>query len=370
MALSDLEWTQKITSAVSNAVPTLFGEGAVLASNEPERLDRRYSFMFRYHIRLPDHSSQSVLVKVPHESWVHVMDEAITSERMGIVIKAEFDAMTAIADMVEAANIPDLFAIRPGACFPELGALLEKEYSLRMLKTSLTKPAIVLGVGKSWTDFEKQVESAGVWLRIFQKHTDTRQTKTVASLEILEQLDLEFSALEKVSGQSWNKLREQFRHLYALIQNKEVQLSGSHNDYHLGNVFVLKDGRVGVLDPNWVDCASVYEDLSTLLIDPVTRKAQVFSLGLLFRSSMYSRYQQAVFRGYFENANIPRGIIYFYCALDVLYKWRADEEILGQESSAVRRLLSRLLVPIFRHYFQRLTTQYLKWGIVAMDSRQ
>lgn len=368
MALSDLEWTQKLTDAVSKAAPKLYGEGAFLASTEPERLDRRYSFMFRYRIQLPNGNVRSVLVKIPRESWVRVMDEAITSKQIGPVTQREFDGMTAIADIVEMSNIPGLFAIRPGICFPELGALLMEEYSLRMLKTSLTNLPLIFGSKKAWLEFEKQVELAGMWLKVVQKMTGMQQTKPFAALDLQKQLDTEFAILEGVSERSWSVLRGQFQHLYDSLKGSDILLAAMHNDFHLGNIFVLHDGRIGVIDPNWVDNAPIYEDLSTLLIDPVTRKAQVLSMGLLFRPSQYLRYEKAIFRGYFGDSRPPLSLIYFYCALDVLFKWRTDEEILTEDDSWARNFLSKLIVPIFRIYFQRLITRYLKQGISVLDA--
>ena len=367
MALSDLEWTNKVTEAVLSAVPGIFGVDASLSSKEPERIDRRYSFMFRYQIDVPKDRPRTVLVKIPHESWMNTMDEAIRSEHIRDVTQDEFDVMTSIANVIESSNVLGLFAIRPKVCFPELGALLVEEYSLRMLKTSLTKLPIVLGRRNSWKEFEKHVELAGVWLKLIHQSSDHGQTRKLSALGISERANQEFSALEKISGKSLNKLKEDFQLLYGSLQGNEIPLASLHNDYHLGNVFVLNDGRIGVLDPNWEESGSVYTDLASLLIDPVTRKLQVLSLGLLFRSSMYKRYENAVLRGYFGELATTLPMLYFYCTYAVLEKWRTDEEMLLESSSKVRRFLSRLAAPIIRFYFHGLMLRYLERGFDALE---
>ena len=366
MALSDLEWTEKLTEAVSNAVPKLFGEDARLASNEPERIDRRYSFMFRYGVNSPKTGLHKILVKIPHESWMKTMDEAITSEHIRDVTQSEFDVMTSIARIIESSNVPGLFAIRPGVCFPELGALLVEEYPLRMLKTSLVNLHIILGTQKLWDEFEKHVGLAGIWLQVIHKDTSRGRTKPLKELGIQKQLDEEFSILEKMLGRSLGVLREKFQRVYGPLRESEIPLASLHNDYHLGNVFVMNNGRVGVLDPNWVEAGSIYDDLSSLLIDPVTRKMQVISLGLLFRPFMYRQYEEAVFRGYFGDKKVPLPQVYFYCALDILVKWRMDEETLSGDGSIPRALISKLVSPLIRFYFRRLISQYLQWGLDAI----
>lgn len=367
MVLSDLEWTHRITEAVSHAIPGLYGEGAGLASREPERIDRRYSFMFRYHVRLPNAGMRRVLVKIPRESWMRVINEAIKSENIQAWTKREFDTMTLIADIIEASNETGLFAIRPAAFLPEFGALLVEEHSLRMLKTSLARPSLVLGTQKALREFEERVELAGMWLRVVQRHSGVVQTKPLSALGVQNRLEEELSTLETISGRPLKVLLEQFQHLYRLLQGNAIPLAALHNDYHLGNVFVTDDGRVGVLDPNWVEEGAVYEDLSSLLIDPLTRKAQVLSLGILFRPFMYRRYEEAVRRGYFGDSNAPLPLIHFYCALDVLAKWRADEEVLIEEGPLARKFISRVVATIIRFYFQRLVVRYLQWGMASLD---
>ena len=366
MAYSDLEWINKLTKAVLIAVPAIYGDGVVLASNEPERIDRRYSFMFRYQIKLHQAGSRTILLKIPHESWMRTMDEAITSEHIREVTQREYDVMASIADVIETSNEPGLFAIRPGACFPELGALLVEEYPLRMLKTSLTRLRIILGTQKSWDEFEKHVGLAGIWLQVIHKDTSRGRTKPLKELGIQKQLDEEFSILEKILRKSLGVLREKFQRVYGPLRESEIPLASLHNDYHLGNVFVMNNGRVGVLDPNWVEAGSIYEDLSSLLIDPVTRKMQVISLGLLFRPFMYRQYEEAVFRGYFGDEKVPLPQVYFYCALDILVKWRMDEETLSGDGSIPRALISKLVSPLIRFYFRRLISQYLQWGLDAI----
>jgi hypothetical protein len=268
--------------------------------------------------------------------------------------------MSSIADVIETSNEPGLFAIRPGACFLELGALLVEEYPLRMLKSSLMKPSIVMNFPKAWSEFESQLERTGLWLSVIHKNFNAGQPKPLAGLGIQEQLESEFEIIEKLLNKPLLSLRKQFQMTFLSLQTSEISLASLHNDFHLGNVFVLQDGRVGALDPNWIDRGSMYEDLSSLLIDPVTRKLQIMSLGLLFRPSMYKRYENAVLRGYYGKGIPPRRLINFYCALDTLVKWRMNEEILIAPGSSLRSIASALFAQVMRYYFERLIRNYLE----------
>lgn len=367
MTPSDQELIKKLTTEVVHRIPVIYGEEAGLASPSPERLDRRYSFMFRYWIKLPDQDVRRVLVKIPHESWMKTMHEAISSEHIREVVQAEFDVMTSIASVIEGSNHPRLFAIRPGACLSDLGALLVEEHPIRMLKADLLNVSIVFGSRLAWRKFEEYLELAGGWLRVIHTSFGSGVSRSLADLNVGRLVESELERIENDLAYSLKDLRELFRKIYPALQSSNVPLASLHNDYHLGNIFVTPDDRVGALDPNWVESGSIYEDLASLLIDPVTRKAQVISLGLLFRGSMRRRYENAILRGYYGDSNIPLAVIYFYCAWDVLVKWRMDVEILASDTSKLKAILKRMVAPAVYFYFHRLTLDYLRRGLRSIE---
>jgi len=363
MSASDTELSQKLTQAISQEVPSIFGDGCELALIPPQRLDRRYSFMFRFWFRKPGGDLIPLLVKIPHESWMETMQQAIESAHIRDVVMNEFERMTSIAVVISEADNPDLFAIRPGSVIPEFNALLMEEIPIRMLKSSLTRPKIMLGMNKDWQGFERQLKLAGGWLRIIHDRFSSKKAATLKSLKMDEKLETEVDILEGFLTKPLTKLRGHFLHLYDSLNAVDLPLSCLHNDFHLGNIFVTGDGRVGALDPNWVEDGSVYADLSTLMIDPIVRKEQVLFQGLSFRPSLRMRYEHAVLQGYYGVSQYPDPMLDFYCALAVLNKWRMDEERLIAGDSRLFHTGSLLITPLIRDYFQKLILGYLTRGL-------
>ena len=360
MPNSDAELTQRLSEAVACLVPEAFGQGAQLETLSPLRIDRRYSFMFRYRVRKPDQSGCSILVKIPHQDWIHSIAEAIESEQVREEIQREFAIMQSVYSLVRNSQHPQLFAINPvGGYLLEYNAIIMEEVPLKMLKGQLFAFSIILNDPSAWMDFEKKLKLAGEWLRLIHDAFRQDQTRRLAELDVQKTALAEMDALEKISGRRLTNLRASFMKLYELMQDWRVPISALHNDFHLGNIFVTPEGRVGALDPNWKDAGAVYEDLASLLIDPITRKLQVLLQGLAFRNSQRVRFEQAVLGGYFHHAAPPYPILYLYCAVDLLAKWRKNEEILRSKPWVGASLGSSYI----GSYFQRLVASYLTLGI-------
>jgi hypothetical protein len=360
MLISDAELTRRLSEAVACLVPEAFGQGAQLETLSPLRMDRRYSFMFRYWVRKPDQSQCSILVKIPHQDWIHSIEEAIASDQVREEIKHEFATMQSVYSLVQNSGHPQLFAINPvGGYLSEYNAIVMEEVPLEMLKGYLTAFSIIVNDRPAWMDFEVKLRLAGEWLRLIHDAFRQDQTRRLAELDIQKTALSEIDLLEKISGRKLATVRASFVQLYELMRDWPVPISALHNDFHLGNIFVTPDGRVGALDPNWQDAGAVYEDLASLLIDPITRKLQVLLLGLAFRNSQRVRFEHAVLGGYFKNAPPPYPILYLYCAVDLLAKWRKNEEILRSKPWAVASPGSRYI----GSYFQRLVASYLALGL-------
>lgn len=364
MLNSDAELTARLSEAIARLVPEAFGEGAGLESLTPVRIDRRYSFMFRYWVKKPGESRHSVLVKIPHQDWIKSMKEAIASDRVRSEIKHEFEVMQSLHTIIQNSKHPMLFAINPvGGYLVDFNAIVMEEVPLQMLKEYLFRFAIWANSASAWMDFEIKLNLAGEWLRLIHNAFEQNMVTRLEGLNIQQVVWIEIDTLEKITGARLNGIGASFQQLYELVKNMDLRVSSLHNDFHLGNIFVTPDGRVGALDPNWKDGGVIYEDLASLLIDPVTRKLQVFFQGLVFRRSHRERFERAVLRGYFGTTIPTYPLIYYYCALKTLEKWRINEE----RFRASPRVVGRVGSLFIGFYFRRLVRSYLNQGLKSMS---
>ena len=365
MNFSDSELLEKLTEAISRLIPSVYGPDTRLEEDPPIPLHRRYSFMFRYWVKSLTRTRQPILVKIPHDSWMKSMQEAIESDHIRDVITSEFETMTTIANAIAASRNPRLDAIRPRAILPEYNALVMDEIPIQMLKESLSTLSITLGTRRSWQEFETQLQLSGEWLKTIHEISTSHKGMYLRDLGMLEKVEDHLNHLERPRDRSLGDLRRLFTRLYDCIKDFEVPFASLHNDYQPGNIFTTENGKLGVLDPNWIESGPIFEDLASMLIYPMTRKPQVLTLGLQFRSILQKRYEHAVLHGYFHDGPIPYSILYFYCAADALEKWQDNEVLLSSGNSRIVRNASWLLKPWVRFYFKQLVRDYLQHGLRA-----
>jgi len=364
MLNSDIELTKSLSAAIAHLVPRAFGAGAELDSSPPTRIDRRYSFMFRYQVRMQNGKLLSLLVKIPHQDWVKSMEEAIASEQVRKEVKDEFEIMQSIYSIIQESKRPHLSAINPvGGYLLDFNAIVMEEVPLQMLKSYLSRSSIIMNKHSAWTDFENMLNRAGEWLMVIHTAFQRNRTATLGELDVWQKTQDEISVLESITKTRLDSISALLAQLYKLIGNVDVPVSSLHNDYQLGNIFVTPENGVGALDPNWKERGAIYEDLASLLIDPVTRKFQVLFQGLIFRRAQRKRYEEAILQGYFDNTNYPLGVIYFYCALAALGKWHANEELLRSHASQLARIMILVGSLLAGLYFRRLIQDYLKLGL-------
>ena len=359
MPESDISITERLTKTLESLVPLAFGDSFKLSHISPMRFDRRYSFVFRYWMVNPEGKIRPLFVKIPHPSEIKTMDEAIRFERVRAEIKYEFEIMHKIANVISQSQHPGLFAIKPGGCILDLNAIVMEEFKLTMMKSYLWKWGVVLGKSKDWANFETLVKLAGEWLKVIHDEFQNGRFATLLDLGVEALLNDELEALEKLLGYELQDVRKLFLHTYNLNKAIPIPVSSLHHDFHLGNIFVTEDGRVGALDPNWKESGSIFEDLASLLIDPLTRKFQVMSFGLLFRSSLSCRFEKAILRGYLGKQYVPPRLLYFYCAFASLVKWRANEELLNNIRSIPLVFAGSIISKYTGLYFSRLVKTYL-----------
>lgn len=362
MNLSDSEILEKLTEAIAHHIPSTFGRDAQLASDPPIALHRRYSFMFRYWVNSPSGMRQPILVKIPHDSWMRSMQEAIESDHIREVSTSEFETMKTIANVVTASQHPMLDAIHPRAILPDYNALLMDELSIVMLKGSLSRLSITLGTSGSWQEFKRHLQLSGEWLKTIHGMTSTHQDMYLRDLGMLEKVENSLAFLEGSRGVPTGELRRLFVRLYDCIKDRPIPFASLHNDFQPGNIFITENGKLGALDPNWIESGPIFEDLASMLIYPRVRKPQVLTFGLQFRSNLQARYEGAVLHGYFKDDPVPYPILYFYCAADALEKWQDNELLLSSKNSGMMRNAAWLLKPWVRFYFQQLVKDYLERG--------
>ena len=365
MSFSDAELIDKLNVEVSNLTRESFGNNFVLLQGAPERIDRRYSFMFRYMIGEVGGIPRFLLVKIPHQSWMKTINEAVISEQIRAEIKFEYDVMNSIAKVVSNSGELQLCALNPVRCLFDLNALVTEEIRLVMLKDYLTKIPIMLGNKAAWSDFIGRLRLAGKWLKVVHKSFSTGREVVMESLDVFGLVTKELALLEEKNIRLVDSLRTKFKGLYDLIVNEKIPMSSAHDDYHLGNIFVTDEGKVGVLDPNWKDDRPIYGDLSKLIVDPATRKIQVALHGLSFRTSLQVVYEREILSGYSGNNSLSEAVLWFYCALAILEKWNNNEEILAGSKSRLLFPFRPFLLMQVRHYFSKLIHGYLDRGMRA-----
>jgi hypothetical protein len=363
MTLIDAELIDRLNTEIAKLAHESFGDSFVLLRAHPERIDRRYSFMFRYSVGRNGETPRSLLVKIPHQSWMKTIDEAVASEQIRAEVKFEYDILKSIARVVADSSETQLCALNPVGCLVDLNALVTEEIRLVMLKDRLTKTSIMLGGNKAWDDFALQLQLAGKLLKIIHKSFSSENEALLKNLGVFDWVIRELDTLEERNVGSLNSLRIKFESLYNLIANEEVSMSSAHDDYHLGNIFVTDEGKIGVLDPNWKNDRPVYGDLSKLIVDPGTRKVQVAFHGLSFRPSLQAAYEREILAGYFDEKPFPEAVLWFYCALAILEKWNNNEEILAEGKSPLLSIFRPFLSTYIRHYFLKLVCGYLDRGL-------
>lgn len=359
MPESDSEIIERLTKTLKTLVPMAFGDGFKLSPISPQRFFRRYSFVFRYWMEDSDGNLQPLFLKIPLPAEIKTLHDAIRFERVRSEIKNEFEIMQTIAGVISKAQHPGLFAIKPGACILEFNAILMEEVALSMVKNYLGKWGILFGRSKDWEEFTAVLKLAGDWLKLIHGEFQNGRFATLEDLGMEEVLNRKFVALENLIGYKLVEERKLFFKIYNQNRAVQIPISSLHHDFHLGNIFTTPDGRVGVLDPNWKENGPIFEDLASVLIDPLSRKNQVISLGLLFRSALAEKYEKAILHGYFGERFTRPCMLYFYCALALLEKWRGNEELLKNINFLPRTLAGSILSKPTRYYFSHLVKTYL-----------
>ena len=179
----------------------------------------------------------------------------------------------------------------------------------------------------------------------------------------MEKAEKSLNVIEGIQKRPVGELHTLLRQLHECVRLTQVPVTCLHDDYHPGNIFVTRDGKVGALDPNWVEGGPIYADLATMLIYPVTNKIQLITQGLVFGYSMRQRYERAFLRGYMKGFQVSCSILYLYCAFAVIEKWQDIEELLIASNLSLYRIGAFFIKAWLRVYFRHFLKDYILRGL-------
>jgi len=356
---------REIIASLTASVSALLPPDLKLLADSPTRMQRNYSFLFRYSFNRDREKPTHLLVKIPRETWMTRLDQAISVPSLKEEARREYEVLHSIANVVEALKRPDFCAINVLAYLDDYDAIVMEELELRPLKALYLDKYILMNSSKHWKRFENCLARAGELLRHIHTKLGDEKHMPLCETGTWSLVDREFSRLDSIlPAQIITKLRGGFGLLYHKIEVVESPVVTLHKDYHLGNIFLDGGDRIGILDPNWQAKGSIYEDLARLIIDPLTRKVQILTFGSYFRSTDARRFEKAVLGGYFGKSQVDDRVLSFFSALMVLTLWRMNEESLEAPNSKVLRVVlnKAFRIPL-RRYFSRLTHEYLERGL-------
>jgi hypothetical protein len=343
----------EVTALLATRVGDWFGADAVLDSASAELRKYPNSFMLRYRVRIGNDQT-IVLVKIPRKPAHQAIAEALQNEYLRAHTREYYDFMLATWRTFENAQDSHCFAIRPLEYFEAWNAIAMLEAQGRSLKNML-----VIGRPPQTPQFQEHLERAARWIRIFHERLGDLSLETVSRTQIEEELDSILADLAKYSNGQVDTASIRTSMLAAVPESWRVPVARSHDDYHYANVLISPDGRACGLDARRrLHRDPIYEDLATLLLDPVTRVATIMTGGLLLPKGFSSLARQSVLAGYFEGQAYDDAILDFYCAMALLYKWMFNERRL---TSGAAKRMGVFLRPWVRWYFSTLLHNILSF---------
>ncbi len=363
-SMTDDQIVSALCAEMHALMPVIIGQGYSLTNKMPLRITRNYSFMFRFSLTKPGTAPQNLLVKIHRKPSMKTLQEAIEADTLRVDAQREFEVLRSFAEAIGQVSHPQLCAIQVVAYLPGFNAIVMQELEMRPFKDFYFELPFFLGNSKYWTALEAHLTLAGELLKIIHTAFGQKQTAPLFSLGGLELVEREFSRLERfIPPSRLTSLRKKFLTFYKLIEDVVLPVAAVHKDYHLGNIFLSQEGKVGVLDPNWEERGAIYEDLARLLIDPVTRKLQIITQGLYFRRASAKRFEKSVLRGYFGSTDVDERLLSFYRALMALTIWRVHEENQLNQGSLVFLIFGGIIRWLFRRYFAKLITGFVNRGL-------
>jgi thiamine kinase-like enzyme len=146
------------------------------------------------------------------------------------------------------------------------------------------------------------------------------------------------------------------RHMKAVSQT-HVPVGLLHDDFHYSNILITPDGRACALDYAFTNRGPIYADISTMLIDPETRLAQILSLNTYLSKKRLAQLRSLFLDNYFQGQPYDEQVLNLFCAVAVLYKWSVDERRFSDNGH--RQFYFPMLRSVIRRHFQNVFKSYL-----------
>jgi hypothetical protein len=349
-----------ISSLANYLVPHItewYGESAAMVSESITLRTYPYSFFIRFPVTT-SMGTQTLLVKIHRKPRIDTLTEALTTERLRKLARAEYEISQVIWQAFAEENSPDCMPVQYLGFIEKWNALVMRQVEGKMLKKYLLRPAIALRNPKALALLQKYLLLSAHWLNILHRRVSGLQivpfpmeNARLLMAEVLSKLQ------ERSNGQVDIK---PFRAALELeledMRDLPVPLGLLHTDFHYSNILVTFDGRVCVLDYALNYHGPTYFDLATILIDPETREVQILTGGRFIVPDFIQSCKRLILNAYFNGEPYLENVLNFYCVLAILNKWSTDEEGL---SNGWRKVISPILSRIIRRYYTKLVLQYL-----------
>lgn len=354
----DKKFLYALNEAIMGMSSSWFGEQAVEIIFE-EKIERRYSFLFKVRVCFSRTPDRRLIVKMPRMPWMTRLDDIISHEKLRHEAKMEAEILGGIFHHVQESGFNFLAAIRIYGHLPDFCAIVMEDLPFKLLKNEVAGHRVLFTSEQKWQTFLQNVGQAAKWLRLFHEENQLETMAKLQGTEIENEMGIAFRRLEAVSGLDLANTRSQLGQMFETILNEPILQASLHNDFHLGNIFVTSAGKIGSFDPNWETTGPILVDIARILIDLETRRFQVLTFGNFLSKQRNEEYKSSFLKGYFQDGAVNEKLVRFFCVLELVKKWRVNEEYFESNNFKGLNFIKRFLLNWSRRYFGHLIAQYM-----------
>ena len=351
------KFLSELKTAIIGNSRAWFGEHAEKILIESKSL-RRYSFLFRVTVSFPNLPDLRLVIKIPRMPWMESLEEVIPNEKLKNEAKLESKILGRIYQRIQESGLDTLAAIRVYGHLPDFCAIVMEDLQFELLKNSISGLKFPFMSDQKWQSFLEKLGQSANWLRLFHESNQIETDTGLHFTEFLNDAGIAFQRLESVSGLDLTEIKDQLNQIYETVEDQPVQQAYLHNDFHLGNIFATKAGKIGSFDPNWEATGSNLVDIARILIDLETRRVQVLTFGLFLGKQRNDEFKKTFLKEYFQAVSIEEKLVNLFCILELLKKWRVNEDYFASYKMKGKKLIMALLRNWSRVYFKYLIRQY------------
>ena len=354
----DYEMMNEMKEIAAHKLEEWFGPGAVFNSSDPELRQHPNSFIVRFRVQTPN-GDEYVLVKIPSKPYFNSLKEATDSEISKARAEEQYSATLAVWNAINEEGDASCFAIPAPLQIKKWNALVMQEIKGKMLKSFLLKPSILLGSASAWKNLTEAVSHSSRWLRIVHSRAGDLKVEPFPVEEVQTFIGETLEKLEQDSNSEVDVqvYRDILQKQLDAVSRSQVPVSLLHDDFHYSNILITPDGRACALDYAFTNRGPIYVDISTMLIDPKTRLAQIISFNKFLSKKRLARLRSLFLDNYFQGQPYDVQILNLFCAVAVLYKWSVDERRFGDNKNP--QFHSPMLRQVVRRHFQNVFKSYL-----------